>query len=163
VVIEVARECGLRAVGVGFPGHFLVRHEGDEEIILDPFTGVVISREELVKRVADPAIDDDSIGQHLQQTSNKAALLRLVSNLKHAYMLRSDYPRALRTCEILLALDPLNAASYRDRGLVFEKLEMFRRAETDLSRYLQLSPSDRFAAAVEEHLSDLRAKLSLFH
>jgi regulator of sirC expression with transglutaminase-like and TPR domain len=163
VVIEVAKECGLRAVGVGFPGHFLVRHDGDEEILLDPFTGVLLSREELVKRVDDPAVDDDSIGQMLQQSSNMAALLRLVSNLKHAYMLRSDYPRALRSCEILLALDPLNAASYRDRGLVFEKLEMFKRAETDLSRYLQLSPSDKFAPVVEEHLSALRNKLSLFH
>ena len=47
--IEVAQRIGLPLHGVGFPGHFLVKHTGDsEEILIDPFNlGEIRSRESL--------------------------------------------------------------------------------------------------------------------
>ena len=38
--MEVARRIGLPLLGVGFPGHFLVKYLDDrEEIVIDPFNG----------------------------------------------------------------------------------------------------------------------------
>ncbi|HVO95489.1 MAG TPA: transglutaminase-like domain-containing protein, partial [Terriglobales bacterium] len=49
VYVEVAQRIGLPLDGVGFPGHFLVKHAtGGEEIVIDPFAGgEVRSREDL--------------------------------------------------------------------------------------------------------------------
>src|SRR5690606_39221413 len=48
VYIEVARRAGVRASGVGFPGHFLVRIEDEHEsVMLDPFSSRSLSRPEL--------------------------------------------------------------------------------------------------------------------
>src|SRR5258708_17826441 len=47
IYMEVARRIGSRAVGVGFPGHFLVRHElgGDRSFLIDPYDkGAIIRR-----------------------------------------------------------------------------------------------------------------------
>ncbi len=163
VMIECGRELGLPLVGVGFPGHYLLRHDGVEEILIDPFSGTLVDRGRLIKQLNEPGIDDESIRPLLKSTGKRKSLLRLVSNLKHAYMLRNDFERALRTCEISLMLNPAHAASYRDRGLVYEKLELFHRAEQDLATYLELSPNDNYAPAVAEHLLALRNRVALFH
>ena len=51
IYIEVARRIGVRARGVGFPGHFLVRVEDSERgeaVIVDPFgAGAVLDRDDL--------------------------------------------------------------------------------------------------------------------
>jgi regulator of sirC expression with transglutaminase-like and TPR domain len=50
--IELATQIGLTARGVSFPGHFLIKlrmHTGQQhgEVVIDPFTGHSLSREEL--------------------------------------------------------------------------------------------------------------------
>ena len=53
--LELALSMGLHAQGVGFPGHFLVKvrlpfpHEG--QVVIDPFTGESLSKEELSERL----------------------------------------------------------------------------------------------------------------
>jgi regulator of sirC expression with transglutaminase-like and TPR domain len=50
--IEVASQAGLRASGVSFPGHFLVKLQLPRgEVIIDPFTGHSLSREQLDERL----------------------------------------------------------------------------------------------------------------
>ena len=46
--IELASQIGLHARGVSFPGHFLVKLRMPQgEVVIDPFTGQSLSREEL--------------------------------------------------------------------------------------------------------------------
>ena len=47
----VAARIGLPARGVGFPGHFLVRIAQPDEILVDPFTGELVSRAECEERL----------------------------------------------------------------------------------------------------------------
>ena len=53
--LELAQSIGLRAQGVGFPGHFLVKvrlpypHEG--QVVIDPFTGESLGKEQLSERL----------------------------------------------------------------------------------------------------------------
>src|SRR5215468_5245747 len=53
IYLEVGRRLGLPLVGVGFPGHFLVKYSGaDGEVVLDPFQGgVILDREQLTQRL----------------------------------------------------------------------------------------------------------------
>lgn len=163
IMIECGRALDLPLVGVGFPGHYLVRHETDDSVLLDPFSGVPVDREKLARRLDEPGLDGETIKPLLKRAGNRKSLLRLISNLKHAYMLKNEFSKALRTCEIALLLNPNHAASYRDRGLVCEKLEMFHRAEKDLTTYLELSPNDSYATAVAEHLVALKNRVAMFH
>src|SRR5918992_1103832 len=39
VTMEVGRRLGVPLVGIGMPGHFLVRHLGEPPVFLDPFGG----------------------------------------------------------------------------------------------------------------------------
>src|SRR5262245_47030825 len=53
IYMEVGRRLGLLLVGVGFPGHFLVKHIGAEgEVVLDPFHGgVTLTQEQLAQKL----------------------------------------------------------------------------------------------------------------
>jgi len=53
IYMEVARRLGLSLVGVGFPGHFLVKYAGPNgEVVLDPFQGGVrLSHEQLAQKL----------------------------------------------------------------------------------------------------------------
>src|SRR6185369_878017 len=56
--VEVARRAGVRASGVGFPGHFLVRieRESGDPLIVDPFnSGRVLGRPTLESMLPDGA------------------------------------------------------------------------------------------------------------
>jgi len=44
VIIELARRVGVPAVGIGMPGHFLVRDGRDMDAFADPFNGVSLDR-----------------------------------------------------------------------------------------------------------------------
>src|SRR6185369_7458268 len=69
VFIEVARRAGVRAHGVSFPGHFLVRgvdDETDRPLILDPFdAGRPLGESDLRALLAGAAGDDAVYTQDL--------------------------------------------------------------------------------------------------
>ena len=53
--LELAQSIGLRAQGVGFPGHFLVKvrlpFPNEGQVVIDPFTGESLSKEDLSERL----------------------------------------------------------------------------------------------------------------
>ena len=48
--IDVAARLGIDARGVSFPGHFLVKCINGSEILVDPFSGELLSGEECEER-----------------------------------------------------------------------------------------------------------------
>ncbi|NBX54135.1 MAG: transglutaminase [Betaproteobacteria bacterium] len=102
--LELAQGLGLQAQGVGFPGHFLVKvklpdpHEG--LIVLDPFTGQSLGREDLLERIGQwLGSDGESLGkrktdlvlsQHLQACSPRNMVLRMLKNLQEIYRSRQE-------------------------------------------------------------------------
>src|SRR5690349_9884520 len=86
VYTEVGARLGLPVVGVGFPGHFLVKWLAPEELLVDVFHGRVISRDECMERLrasfGDAARLDE---QMLAPASPREILTRWLRNLKHNY------------------------------------------------------------------------------
>jgi regulator of sirC expression with transglutaminase-like and TPR domain len=165
VYIEVARRAGIDAEGIGFPGHFLVKHGGEPAIVVDCFFGSVLTREECQTRLSaalgadvrlDPAL-------HLRAATSREILARLLGNLKWIYLRTADFGRALACCERILLVSPDAPHELRDRGLVYEKLECFGAAAADLERFLALAPDDETAGAVRERLALLRPRLRQLH
>lgn len=159
VYIELARQVGLPIVGVGMPGHFLVRYSAHPTVFwIDPFyRGQILSREDCQQRLAEMygqalAWSDD----YLQPVSDHAILQRMLYNLKALYVQQGDHSRALRVVERLLLLRPGALTEVRDRGLLQAQLGRRDAAIDDLQHYLQLSPAAPDASLIAQHLAALR-------
>jgi len=157
VYAEVARRLGLTVMGVGFPGHFLVKYVGPPEIIIDPFFGSVITMDDCKERLQSLYGERAQFdGRLLRPATAREILVRMLSNLKQVYLEQRDRNRALACVDRILLLRPDAPRELRDRGILYQQLECFAAAVRDLERYLQLAPNDEGADAVRIMLPDLQ-------
>ena len=146
--MELATQIGLRARGVSFPGHFLVKlrmHTGQQhgEVVIDPFSGQSLSREELDELLAPYKRSrglqgdfDVPMGLFLQSAAPREVVARMLRNLKEIHRSAHDWPRLLPVMQRLVVLLPQAWDERRDRGLLFAELGMFDAAARDLRTYL---------------------------
>jgi regulator of sirC expression with transglutaminase-like and TPR domain len=163
VYLDVAAGAGVTARGIGLPGHFVVRVErrGAARLV-DPFHGGRPLDERdclaLVRRVLDQPVPFDPAW--LRPVTTVEIVARMLTNLKAVYVRASDWPRALRTAECLVALRPEALGELRDRGAVHAKLGDPRAAIRDWERYLTGAPQASDAAEVRRQLRAMRQSLA---
>ena len=174
VYMEVARRAGIKAEGINFPGHFLVRcpmRPGqDRDLIVDAFHGGALLSEDgcvqlLRKHAGDGAVWDDA---HLRARATKPQILtRMLVNLKRVYVRMYSFPQARDITELLLAVDPSATHELRDRGLLAYQLNDLAAALRDLQEYLKLSAKTnldenerREQAQIWEHVKTLRRRVA---
>lgn len=164
VYLEVGWRLSLPVEGIGFPGHFLVRYRGREDLMVDAFHGSLLDDDALAALLRQ-ALGEDAVFRRaqLQPTSPQAFLVRMLTNLKRHWALERDYAAALRCCERLLQLQPDDAIEIRDRGLLYERLECWDAARDDLHRFLSLRPEDASADIVRGRLAELEGRRSILH
>lgn len=141
VYIEVARRAGSRAVGIGFPGHFLVQHEVDgQKLLIDAFNrGSVLERADC-RRILAGLTEERPPNLEpwmLAPSSPRAIVARVLTNLKNAYLLEHDFIGAVKAIDRLLVVDPDRETERRDRGLLYAELGMANAAVKDLEDYLE--------------------------
>jgi regulator of sirC expression with transglutaminase-like and TPR domain len=148
VYIEIARRAGVRAEGINFPGHFLVRALHDlhtdnptEGLIVDPFHGGAIlneadCRQLLIRHMGEGAAFEPSL---LARATRRQILVRMLLNLKRLYVKMHSFPQALAATDALLALQPSSLGDLRDRGRLAYHMNDFSRALRDLEEYLKLA------------------------
>ncbi len=160
--MEIGQRLGLPFEGVSFPGHFLVKcntNEGD--VILDPFWGgMPLSEDDLQDRLEEACGKSQAaaapLAALLSTAGKKEILVRMLRNLKGIYLKREDLLKALGSINRILQVQPDLPEEVRDRGQVYEKLECFRPAVADLSRYLVLAPTAEDAHDVQHRLVELQ-------
>jgi regulator of sirC expression with transglutaminase-like and TPR domain len=166
IYLAVAGELGVPLCGVGFPGHFLVRLDGDPEqaslLVLDPFhRGAVLDRSALHRRLREVAGPSARLGtEHLEAATPVQILIRMLRNLKTIYLGSGDHLRALAATERILILAPDDLAELRDRGGLYERLGCVGPATQDLQRYLALSPAAGDRAEVSRRVGELQRRRS---
>jgi regulator of sirC expression with transglutaminase-like and TPR domain len=112
--IELATQIGLTARGVSFPGHFLVKLKMPQgEVVIDPFTGQSLSREELdelllpYKRNRGLTGEFDApLGLFLQAAQPRDVVARMLRNLKEIHRSAEDWLRLLAVLHRLVVLLP---------------------------------------------------------
>ncbi len=144
--MEVGRRAGLPLQGVSFPGHFLVKCQLEEGmVILDPYCGgISLSLQDLQQRLREVQGGEVSraiVAGMLVAANKKEILARMLRNLKAIYLEQQQFARALCVIDWIVALSPGEAAEVRDRGLTYLKLECFRAALEDLEHYLERVPA----------------------
>lgn len=175
IYIEVARRAGVRAEGVNFPGHFLVRclqdlHTDDpsDGLIVDPFHGGAILNEADCRQLLQPHMSEAAFEPSLlARATRRQILVRMLLNLKKLYVKMHSFPQARATTDALLALQPSSLADLRDRGLLAYHMNDFSHALRDLEEYLKvarLSEQDddqkKETEQVWEHVKTLRRRVA---
>lgn len=96
VLMEVARRRQLELVGVGMPGHFLVRAAADDDLFVDAFHGTVLDRagcEKLFSTLHGPRAR--FTGAFLDPVGPRAMIARMLTNLHRSYIARGERAGAL--------------------------------------------------------------------
>jgi regulator of sirC expression with transglutaminase-like and TPR domain len=161
--IELATQIGLTARGVSFPGHFLIKLRMPEgEVVVDPFTGNSLSREQLdellvpYKRNRGLLGDFDApLGLFLQAAPARDVLARMLRNLKEIHRAAEDWPRLLAVMDRLVVLLPQAWEERRDRGLARGELGLDESAANDLAAYLANAHGAEDHAAISERLAGM--------
>ncbi|HKX93289.1 MAG TPA: transglutaminase-like domain-containing protein [Methylibium sp.] len=164
--IDLAQQIGLTARGVAFPGHFLVKVRMPQgEVILDPFTGRSLSRDELEERLVPYKRRqgllgefDMPLGLFLQSASPREVVARMLRNLKEIHRAAEDWARLLSVQQRLVILLPRDWDERRDRGLAHAELGAWDAAADDLDAYLDHSPQAADRRAIAERAAELRAQ-----
>lgn len=162
VYMELAQQIGLDIKGISFPGHFLMKlsvQSGD--IILDPFNGTSLSREDLEERL-EPYFTqqayrtDIPLATYLQDAHPREILVRMLRNLKALFIEHPQWQRVLGVQQRLVILLPDDFTERRDRGLAYASLECPQAALQDLEAYLAERPYADDADAIRSKLVELR-------
>ncbi len=155
----------LKAYGVSFPGHFLVKVLlPGGQAVLDPVTGHSLSREALGERLAPfrahegaSAQEDVPLGLYLQAASTRDILARMLRNLKEIHRTRQDWNALVAVQHRLIMLLPDAWEEWRDRGLAYAELGQPLLALEDLEAYLAHATGASDVPAIARHVKALRA------
>jgi len=161
--LGAARAQGWDTVGLGFPGHFLIRlSQGPERLILDPFHGGrmldAAAMRELLKAIAGQAIELSP--EHYAPVADRDVLLRLQNNLKSRLIQGERHEQAVRVIETMQMLAPDLAELWREAGMLHAQLGNLRAAMQAIEAYIARAPEGaaRHEAAIV--LQQLKAKLN---
>lgn len=171
--LEMAQELGLRAHGIAFPGHFLVKVALDSGlVVLDPATGESLGIDHLSERLEPfrdqedqllkPDLDEGEtpLGLYLQSCLPRDVLTRMLRNLKEIYQTQQDWPACLAVLDRILVLWPESWAERRDRGLVHAELGNAGQALSDLQAYLDAEPLAADQGALQARIKEIASPLS---
>ena len=161
VYIEVGKRLGIPLVGIGMPGHFLLRHRDETELFVDPFNrGILLSKEECAQRltqITQNRIDWDP--RYLNPISNREYLARMLNNLKSIYLQQGNFQRALSIMDLLVKLQPHALSEVRDRGLVKHRLGINQGAADDIATYLRTAPPGPDSEELRELLKQIEESI----
>ncbi|MDB5395576.1 MAG: hypothetical protein JWM91_3082 [Rhodospirillales bacterium] len=149
--IHAARAQGWRAVGINFPGHFLIAIEDeDERVILDPFEGgtqVDLPRLQLMLKAALGA-DAELQPEYYASMTNRGVLLRLQNNIKKRVLDAGDHRRGASVLEGMLAIAPELPDLWREAAELRAEIGELRSALQALDRLLQLADDSQRSEAM---------------
>ena len=160
VYLEVAKRIDFPMVGIGMPGHFLIKPDfADAAIFVDAFNGGNIlfteDCQDIISRIYGKPMELSPA--FLAPVSSRQLLARMLGNLKAIYLQQRDAVKVLSAIERILLLFPDALGELRDRGILYYQLGRFAESRHDLQIYLRNTPNAPDAARIRELLDRLDA------
>lgn len=159
VMMELGRRVGIELVGVGMPGHFLVRSAFDRDRYWDPFHAYRAMRatdcRALFERVVGP--DIPFTDSHLAPTGPLAIVSRVLMNLQRSTISRSDGSVAW-VVRLQLCLPGLAARDRHKLAVLLGSLGSFTESAAQLDRVAREADDESLAETAENDATALRAR-----
>lgn len=156
VYLEIAKRIDFPMVGIGMPGHFLIRPDREDiEIHVDSFNrGEILFIQDCKNRMNQLFGGEVEFRpEFLQAISKKQFLVRMLSNLKAIHLNRGEMSNVLAAIDRILLLFPNTPYEQRDRGLIYYQVGRWIEARQDLENYLDQMPHARDADLVRKLLT----------
>jgi regulator of sirC expression with transglutaminase-like and TPR domain len=167
VYMEVARRVGLPLSGVGMPGHFLLKHYGEDgqETLIDCFNrGDVLSRQDCQSRLDEIYSGEMQLRpEFLHPISRRQILTRMLNNLKTVYLSTRNFRKALPIADLILLIHPHSPEDLKQRALLRYSMGLQRLAADDLDDYLKASPTASDADEIRQMSLSIRRMLALMN
>ncbi len=168
VFCQIGNAIGLKLKGVNFPGHFLVRCKVSEErsLFMDPLNGKILPwnrLQELYNSILGEQAEDSMPEELLEPVGVGETVIRLLHNLKSAYINEENYADALASVDLLVQLCPQDPYERRDRGFLLHQLECPKVALADYQFFIKHCPEDPSTPLLKIQLKQLQRQAVVFH
>ena len=168
--LELARRLKLNVVGVGLPGHFVVRHEpksGPKQLI-DVFDqGRMMTDDEALTIIRarlrgelKPEEVQEVAEQFLKASDSKAILIRMLTNLRGLAESERDFESVLRYLSTILVIDDANLEARSARIDFRIRSNRIREAIADIDWMLEKKPEGMDVNAVLQLKTSLESRLN---
>jgi regulator of sirC expression with transglutaminase-like and TPR domain len=163
LTIEIGRRVGVPVVGVGMPGHFVVRDGRDDDAFADPFNGVLLDRAgcERLLSVVQPDIAFDV--DFLAPVGPRAIVTRLLANLKGIHLAQRDRVALISVLRLSLAIPGVPAQERRELASALAADGRFLEAAAALDELAEIARDrgvDALVDEAEQGAIRLRARLN---
>ncbi len=161
VYLEVARRIRFPLVGVGLPGHFLVKHPFFN-LLIDPFSkGELLTEKDCESRMHQVLGDEVPFDKsYLEGVTKKHTVTRMLNNLRNVYMTARQFSKALRMTDLILALHPDSAENLRQRAALLMEARSYSKAIAALELYLKHDPDAEDAEELRQTVVNLLKTLA---
>ena len=151
VHIALGSRLNISVKGINFPGHFLVRYGSDRHVIVDPFSGRILSKPDcsnLLRQIAGKkaTLQDN----YFEIASNKDVLIRILDNLKQIFWRQKSWDESKSCIDRQLLLLPDRAEFNVQLGAVHEM-----QGNISLAQHVYVSVLQK---SQDEHLRDVASK-----
>jgi regulator of sirC expression with transglutaminase-like and TPR domain len=150
--------------GISFPGHFLVRYGHDQGVIVDPFSGRILSQTDcstLLKQIAGPraVIQAD----YFDTASNKSILIRILDNLKQIHWRNQDWDHSKACIERQLLLIPEQQEFNIQLGAIYERQGQLSMAQHTYTQVLEASQNQEIKSLASQRLLAMGTAKPIIH
>lgn len=163
VYLAIARRVEFPMVGVGLPGHFLIRPVvGEMDVYVDVFhQGEILFPQDCQALLA--KLYQQSIvwrPEFLEPVTSRQFLARMLGNLKGVYIGRGEIDQALSAIDRILMLFPDAPMELRDRGVIYFQLKRWIEARQDLEAYLDKLPDAPDRPIIQQVMERIEEELT---
>lgn len=158
IYLEIAKRIDFPMVGIGMPGHFLIRPDFQEAgIYVDAFNrGEILFEQDCQARLSQLYQQRVELKpSFLEPVTNRRFLGRMLMNLKLIYLNGNQLSKALAVVERILLLFPGAPMELRDRGLLYYQMGEWSLASQDLETYLVRVPDAEDASTIRKLLEQM--------
>lgn len=164
VHIALGSRLGISVKGINFPGHFLIRYGSEKQVIVDPFSGRILSKPDcsnLLRQIAGPkaTLQDD----YFETASNKDVLIRILDNLKQIFWRKKSWDESKACIDRQLLLLPNRGEFNVQLGAVHEMQGNVTLAKLTYLGVLQDSEDENLRGVAGKRLLALESKPTLLH
>jgi len=164
VHIALGSRLGISVKGINFPGHFLIRYGSEKQVIVDPFSGRILSKPDcsnLLRQIAGPkaTLQDD----YFETASNKDVLIRILDNLKQIFWREKSWDESKACIDRQLLLLPNRGEFNVQLGAVHEMQGNVTLAKLTYLGVLQDSEDENLRGVAGKRLLALESKPTLLH
>ncbi len=161
--IHAARAQGWSAVGLNFPGHFLVRMDGaGDRLVVDPFhNGLVRNAADLRELLKlNVGLDAELSPHHYDAVSDRDILIRLQNNIKIRNIQDGRLEQAMDIVRGMLLFAPDIASLWHEAGALNIRLGNFLAAIEAFERFMELCDREDARHEAASIVQSIRARLN---